>query len=80
MRESVRHLFLIFGSVGIVLGVLLFISIDSSQKQYLWSGGIFLGGAYLVMKALSKTQDIKRKDVEIKKKMLEERDLRNKDQ
>lgn len=79
MRESVRHLFLIFGLIGIVFGILLFLSVDNAQKQYLWSGGIFLGGAYLVMKALSKTQDIKRKDVEIKKKMLEERDLRNKE-
>ena len=80
MKESVRHLLLIFGSIGIIFGLLLFLSIDNNQKQYFWSGGIFLGGAYLVMKALSKTQDIKRKDVEIKKKMLEERDLRNKEQ
>jgi predicted branched-subunit amino acid permease len=71
MRKRLRHLFLIFGSVAIVFGVMMFLTSAETKQKYLISGGLFAGGAYLVMRALSNTEKIKRRDVDIKSKMLE---------
>ena len=71
MKKSLRHLFLIFGSIAIAFGVMIFITSEESKEKYLISGGLFTGGAYLIMRALSNTEKIKRRDVDIKRKMIE---------
>jgi hypothetical protein len=71
MKKSLRHLFLIFGSIAIAFGVMMFLTSAESRQKYLISGGLFAGGAYLIMRALSNTEKIKRRDIDIKSKMLE---------
>lgn len=71
MKKSLRHLFLIFGSIAIAFGVMMFLTSEQTRQKYLLSGGLFAGGAYLIMRALSNTEKIKRRDVEIKRKMME---------
>jgi hypothetical protein len=72
MKKSLRHLFLIFGSIVIAFGVMMFLTSEETRQKYLLSGGLFAGGAYLIMRALSNTEKIKRRDVEIKSKMMQE--------
>ncbi len=80
MNKSLRHLFLIFGSIGIAFGVMMFLTSEGTQQKYLISGGLFTVGAYLIMRALSNTEKIKRRDVDIKSKMLDKhKDVKKED-
>ena len=71
MKKSLRHLFLIFGSIFIAFGVMMFLTSEETRQKYLISGGLFTTGAYLIFRALSGTENIKRRDINIKSKMLE---------
>lgn len=73
MKESIRHLLLIFGSIAIAMGVMLFVFSETTRFKYLVSSLVFVSGCYLIMRTLSGTSKIKRRDVEVKKKMLENR-------
>ena len=80
MKKSLRHLFLIFGSIAIAFGVMIFITSEESKEKYLVSGGLFAGGAYMIMRALSNTEKIKRRDVDVKRKMLEKSKAQKKEE
>lgn len=80
MKKSLRHLFLIFGSIAIAFGVMMFLTSEETRQKYLISGGLFAGGAYLIMRALSNTEKIKRRDVDIKSKMMAKSKVRNEEE
>ena len=71
MKKSLRHLFLIFGTIAIAFGVMMFLTSAETRQKYLVSGGLFAGGAYLIMRALANTERIKRRVVDIMSKMFE---------
>lgn len=58
----------------------MFLTSEETRQKYLISGGLFAGGAYLIMRALSNTEKIKRRDVDIKSKMMAKSKVRNEEE
>ncbi|MFT5305831.1 MAG: hypothetical protein ACI9N1_000441 [Flavobacteriales bacterium] len=66
MKQSLRHLFLIFGTVSIVMGSLTLFTEEMSKQSVLFGGGLFTAGVYLISKTLSKAGTRTRRDIRIK--------------
>jgi hypothetical protein len=66
MKQSLRHLFLIFGTVSIVVGSLTLFTEELSKQSVLLGGGLFTTGVYLISKTLSKAGTRTRRDLNIR--------------
>lgn len=80
MHSSLRHIYLIIGSILLVFGLLLFLFGNIESKNILISGGLFCAGAYLIFKAIKNPGERRNQLPDIRKKYKEKTDSINKDQ
>ncbi len=64
-----NYIYIILGSILITAGMLLFITDGNNKDSILYSGGLFVSGAYLIGRILGTIKNRPRKFIEIKEQI-----------